>query len=66
MRLTNIAQQPMRALNIRQKITSASKESDSGIKYDASSVHSLFLHALETVGLADETIRDKIRPLTKP
>lgn len=56
----------MRALTIRQKITSASKESESGIKYDAFSVHSLFLHALETVGLADETIRDKIRPLTKP
>ena len=70
--LTNIAQQPnedpqsflMRALTIRQKIISASKESDSGIKYDASSVQSLFLHALET-GLADETIRAKIRPLTK-
>lgn len=70
--LTNIAQQPnedpqsflMRALTIRQKIISASKESDSGIMYDASSVQSLFLHALET-GLADETIRAKIRPLTK-
>lgn len=70
--LTNIAQQPqedpqsflMRALTIRQKIISASKESDSGIKYDASSVQSLFLHALETV-LADETIRAKIRPLTQ-
>ena len=70
--LTNIAQQPredpqsflMRALTIRQKIISASKESDSGIKYDASSVQSLFLHAVET-GLADETIRPKIRPLTR-
>ena len=70
--LTNIAQQPkedpqsflMRALTIRQKIISASKESDSGIKYDASSVQSLFLHAVET-GLADETIRAKIRPLTR-
>ena len=69
--LTNIAQQPnedpqsflMRALTVRQKIISASKESDSGIKYDASSVQSLFLHAVET-GLADETIRAKIRPLT--
>ena len=68
--LTNIAQLPnedpqsflMRALTIRQKIVSASKESDSGVKYDASSVQSLFLHALET-GLADETIRTKIRPL---
>ena len=56
--LTNIAQQPnedpqsflMRALTVRQKIISASKESDSGIKYDAPSVQSLFLHA----------------PLTKP
>ena len=70
--LTNIAQQPnedaqsflMRALTIRQKVISASKESDSGVKYDASSVQSLFLHALET-GLADETIRAKIRPLTQ-
>ena len=70
--LTNIAQQPnedpqsflMRALTVRQKIISASKESDSGIKYDASSVQSLFLHAVET-GLADETIRAKIRPLTQ-
>lgn len=70
--LTNIAQHPnedpqsflMRALTIRQKIISASKESESGIKYDASSVQSLFLHALET-GLADETIRAKIRPLTQ-
>ena len=42
--LTNTAQQPnedpqsflMRALTVRQKIISASKESDSGIKYDAS------------------------------
>lgn len=70
--LTNIAQQPnedpqsflMRTLTIRQKIISASKESDSEVKYDASSVQSLFLHALET-GLADETIRAKIRPLTQ-
>ena len=70
--LTNIAQQPnedpqsflIRALTVRQKIISASKESDSGIKYDAFSVQSLFLHALET-GLADETIRAKIRPLTQ-
>ena len=68
--LTNIAQLPnedpqsflMRALTIRQKIISASKESDSGVTYDTSSVQSLFLHALET-GLADETIRTKIRPL---
>ncbi|CAH3182832.1 unnamed protein product [Porites lobata] len=54
----------MRSLTVRQKIISASKESDSGIKYDASSVQSLFLHAVET-GLADETIRAKIRPLTQ-
>ena len=68
--LTNIPQLPnedpqsllMRALTIRQKIISASKESDNGVMYDASSVQSLFLHALQT-GLADETIRTKIRPL---
>ena len=65
--LTNIAQQPnedpqsflMRALTVRHRIINSSKESDSGIKYDASSVQSLFLHAVET-GLADETIRAKI------
>ena len=70
--LTNITQQPnedpqsflMRALTIRQKVISASKESGRGIKYDASSVQSLFLHALET-GLADETICAKVRPLTR-
>ena len=70
--LTNITQQPnedpqsflTRALTIRQKVISDSKESGSGIKYDASSVQSLFLHALET-GLADETIRAKVRPLTQ-
>ena len=70
--LANIAQQPnedpqsflMRALTIRQKVISASKESDSEVTYDASSVQSLFLHALET-GLADETICAKIRPLTQ-
>ena len=54
----------MRALTIRQKVISGSKESGSGIKYDASSVQSLFLHALET-DLADETIRAKVRPLTR-
>ena len=53
----------MRALKIGQKIISASKEADSGVKCDASSVQSFFLHALEA-GLANETIRTKIRPLT--
>ena len=61
--LTNIAQQPnedpqsflVRALTIRQKVISASKESDSEVTYDASSVQSLFPHALET-GLAGSTI----------
>ena len=51
--LRNITQQPdeypqsflMRALTIRQKVISASKESGSGIKYDASSVQSLFLQS---------------------
>lgn len=67
--LTTATQQPnedpqsflMRALTLRQKIVFASKEADSGITYDSSSVQSLFLHALET-GLKDETIRAKIRP----
>ena len=54
----------MGAVTIRQKVISASKESGRGIKYDASSVQSLFLHALRT-GLADETIRAKVRPLTQ-
>ena len=61
--LTNMTQQPndvpqaflMRALTIRQKIIYASKESDSAIKYDGTSVQSLFLHALET-GLRDEKV----------
>ena len=69
--LTNMTQQPsgdpqaflMRALTIRQKIIYALKECDSDIKFDASSVQSLFLRALET-GLRDETIRTKIRLLT--
>ena len=47
--LTNITQQPnedaqsffMRALTIRRSVISASKESGSGIKYDASSVQSV-------------------------
>ena len=67
--LTTTTQQPnedpqsflMRALTLRQKIVFASREADSGITYDSSSVQSLFLHALET-GLKDETIRAKIRP----
>lgn len=70
--LANISQTPkedpqaflIRALTIRQKIVFASQESDSPIKYDEALVQGLFLHALET-GLADETIRAKIRPLLK-
>ena len=71
--LTNITQQPnedpqtsflIRALTIRQKVISASKESGSGIKYDASSGQSLFFHVME-IGLADETIRAKVGPLTQ-
>ena len=70
--LANISQAPkkspqeflIRALTIRQKIVFASKESDSKIKYDKQLVQGLFLHALET-GLADETIRAKMRPLLK-
>lgn len=42
----------------------ASQESDSKIEYDETLVQGLFLQALET-GLADETIRAKIRPLLK-
>lgn len=70
--LANISQLPkedpqsflIRALTIRQKIVFASQESDSKIKYDGELVQGLFLHAVET-GLADETIRAKIRPLLK-
>ena len=70
--LTNIAHQPnkdpqsflMRELTIRQKVISASKEPDIEVTHDASSVQTLFLHALET-GLTDKTIHAKIRPLTK-
>ncbi|CAB4022110.1 Hypothetical predicted protein [Paramuricea clavata] len=70
--LANISQSPkedpqsflIRALTTRQKIVFASQESDSKIKYDEELVQGLFLHAVET-GLADETIRAKIRPLLK-
>ena len=70
--LANITQEPkedpqsflIRALTIRQKIIFASKEADSNITYDESSVQGLFLHALET-GLIDETIRAKMRPTIK-
>ena len=70
--LANISQMPkedpqsflIRALTIRQKIVFASQESDSKIKYDEELVQGLFLHAVET-GIADETIRAKIRPLLK-
>ncbi len=70
--LANISQLPkedpqsflIRALTTRQKIVFASQESDSKIKYDEELVQGLFLHAVET-GLADETIRAKIRPLLK-
>ena len=49
-------------LTIRQKIVFASPQSDSKIKYDEKLVQGLFLHAVET-GIADETIRAKIKPL---
>ena len=51
-------------MTTRQKIVFASQESDSKIKYDEELVQELFLNAVET-GLADETIRAKIRPLLK-
>ena len=51
-------------MTTRQKIVFASQESDSKIKYDKELVQGLFLHGVET-GLADETIRAKIRPLLK-
>lgn len=71
--LANMAQQPkedpqsfvIRALTVRQRILLASEEeSEKGITYDKTSVQKLFLHTLET-GLTDETIRAKIRVLTK-
>ena len=70
--LANISQMPkedpqsflIRALTIRQKIVFASQESDSKIKYDEELVQELFPHAVET-GIADETIRAKVRPLLK-
>ena len=70
--LDNISQMPkedpqsflIRALTIRQKIVFASLESDSKINYDEELVQGLFRHAVET-GIADKTIRAKIRPLLK-
>ena len=67
--LTNIVQEAsespltflMRALKLRQHILLASQESGSKIRYDQSLVQSVFLNAVET-GLADDAIRNRIRP----
>ena len=67
--LTNMVQEPnespltflMRALELRQHILLTSQESDSKIRYDKSLLQNVFLNAVET-GLADEAIRNRIRP----
>eukprot|EP00794_Sanderia_malayensis_P004053 gene4053-4604_t len=67
--LTNVVQEPsetllsflMRALKLCQQIIIASEENNSKIKYEESSINSVFLHTVET-GLADENIRTRLRP----
>ena len=67
--LTNMVQEPnespltflMRALKLRQHILLKSQESDSKTRYDKSLLQNVFLNAVET-GLADEAIRNRMRP----
>ena len=66
--LTTVVQGPkespqdflLRALSLRERIVFASKDDETGMKYDAILVKSLFTHAFET-GLREEIIRSKIR-----
>lgn len=51
----------MRALDLRQKIISASQEGEDSLKYDAAHIKQLFCRTVET-GLQDEGIRNKLRP----
>ena len=68
--LVNLTQSPsesaldflVRALDLRQKITFASKEADSGLQYDNSLVKKMFLHTVYT-GLVSENIKVEVRSL---
>ena len=51
----------IRAFDLRQKVMFASKETGSGLKYDASLVQSMFLHSLLT-GLRSDMVKSEIRP----
>ena len=51
----------MRALDLRQKILSASQEGEDSLKYDAEHIKQLFCRTVET-GLQDQGIRSRLRP----
>ena len=51
----------MRALDLRQKILSASQEGEDSLKYDAQHIKQLFCGTVET-GIQDKGIRNKLRP----
>ena len=52
----------MRALDLRQKILSASQEEEDSLKYDAEHIKRLFCRTVKT-GLQEEGIQNKLRPL---
>lgn len=54
----------MRALDLKQKVISASGEEDE-VPYDDSLVERMFIHALAT-GIRDDNIRHRLRPVLKP
>ena len=68
--LSNLVQSPteepqnflMRALNLREKIIFASKQSGARLKYGTEQCQSMFLHALET-GLISNTLGSRMRVL---
>ena len=68
--LSNLAKSPteepqnflMRALNLREKIIFASKQSGARLRYGAGQCQSMFLHAIET-GLISNTLRSRMRVL---
>ena len=50
----------LRALNLREKVTFASKAGNSKVKYEPAQCQSMFLHAVET-GLISNTLRTRMR-----
>ena len=51
----------LRAMSLRERVIFTSQE-ETGIKYEAALVKSLFKHAVET-GLRNEVVRNKLRPM---